>query len=554
MTNHVDKLRELAPVKEAYHDHQKGALGCLEGTRIELLDDIQAWFKDDSPNASPVFCLEGLAGTGKTAIAHSVCEQLDDNLGGAFFFSRLEHENRRNPSNVIPTLLSQLALTIPPLQSYICDAIEKDPDVASKKVFTQINKLITNGIALHTDDLPPFLIVLDALDECDEQEAHGGESSLLHIVQALLSAHPRTKIFLTTRPHESITNMLKKLRPLTNDHSGTILNGGKPFILHRIEGPIVSADIERYLRSEFKSIRLPIGRPTEDEIRTIVRMADRLFIYAATAIKFVSKGFSPKKNLDTFLSTVKGDRASSSPYAALDAVYKRIVRDIIANDGEGETDFICSLFRRIVGTIIAAQKPLSRLTLSRLLDEDEYDVCSVLQPLFSLLDIGASVESPIYIFHPSFPDFVQDSRRCSDIRFHIDVVDIHFMLALRCLRLLNEMLRENICNIEEPGRFNSEVPDLQERLAEHVSEELRYACTYWTTHLGLVSFESISEEEAIELIDAFHVFCRKHLFEWVEALSLLGSLRPAVKGVNRVIDWLEEPEIVNWLKVAPLSL
>jgi hypothetical protein len=546
-----DNLRKLAPVKEAFHNHEKAAQGCLEGTRVELLNEVQAWFKDNGPDSSPVFCLEGLAGTGKTSIAHSVCEQLEDNLAGAFFFSRLEHENRRNPSSVIPTLLHQLALSIPTLQGYICDVIEKDPDVASKKVSTQIDKLIKNGIALYTDDLPPFLVVLDALDECDEQGLSGKDSPLLHIIQALLSFHSRIKIFLTRRPQNPEIDILKDLElPRTWPHLGTALDQGKPFILHHIEEDTVKADIERYLRREFERIRLPKGRPTDEEILTLVNRAGRLFIYAATAIKFISKGSSPKNNLLTFLSASSSGHTSSHIHTALDAVYARIIHGIISDDIEEEAEVTCARFVRIVGAVVAVQKPMSRFALSKLLGEDEYDVDTVLSPLFSLLDIGPGRESPIYIFHPSFPDFLQSSSRCTDRRLHIDIVKIHFILALQCLQLLNEMLQQNICKIDQPGLLNSEIPDLSDRLSQYVPEVLRYACTYWTTHLSLVSPKSIPEELSFdELINTLWTFCHEHLFHWIEALSLIGDVRPALEGVTQVAEWLEKEEIATQLKV-----
>jgi len=55
--------------------------GCLRGTRESVLNEIGLWIKDFSK--SPVFWLNGLAGTGKSTIAQTVAERVfaDGHLG-----------------------------------------------------------------------------------------------------------------------------------------------------------------------------------------------------------------------------------------------------------------------------------------------------------------------------------------------------------------------------------------------------------------------------------------------------------------------------------------
>jgi adenylylsulfate kinase-like enzyme len=47
---------------------------CMEGTRRQLLDDIVSWA--EAPTAPVVFWLNGMAGTGKSTIARSICEYI----------------------------------------------------------------------------------------------------------------------------------------------------------------------------------------------------------------------------------------------------------------------------------------------------------------------------------------------------------------------------------------------------------------------------------------------------------------------------------------------
>ena len=55
--------------------HQHGdCQGCLKGTRESVLNEIEHWTEDFGK--SPIFWLNGLAGTGKSSIAQTVSENV----------------------------------------------------------------------------------------------------------------------------------------------------------------------------------------------------------------------------------------------------------------------------------------------------------------------------------------------------------------------------------------------------------------------------------------------------------------------------------------------
>ncbi|KAJ7356497.1 hypothetical protein DFH08DRAFT_1047090 [Mycena albidolilacea] len=74
-------LESLAPVDEARFDHETSADSCLQGTREAMLNTIFEWIDSLAPGPH-IFWLAGLAGTGKTTSATTVCEELE--LGPAF--------------------------------------------------------------------------------------------------------------------------------------------------------------------------------------------------------------------------------------------------------------------------------------------------------------------------------------------------------------------------------------------------------------------------------------------------------------------------------------
>ncbi|KAJ7612228.1 hypothetical protein FB45DRAFT_693251, partial [Roridomyces roridus] len=63
---------------------------CTPETRKELLDKLEKWAVDKSPNTSPIFWLSGMAGTGKSTVAYTLCKWLQGHkqFGASFFCSR----------------------------------------------------------------------------------------------------------------------------------------------------------------------------------------------------------------------------------------------------------------------------------------------------------------------------------------------------------------------------------------------------------------------------------------------------------------------------------
>jgi ABC-type dipeptide/oligopeptide/nickel transport system ATPase subunit len=514
-------------VTAAFHDADVAAPTCLSGTRVALLNEIRTWFEDVSDNCPRFFWLSGIAGTGKTTVAQSVCEMLSDHLVGTFFFSR-DSAERRRPSNILPTLIYRLAYSRPTFRQSICGVIAQDPDVSSKAVQIQMQKLISEGITnVQTANQHPLLFVLDALDECDKEGGREGGPFLPLLIARLSSLPYPIKVFMTSRPEASIIKMVE----------GST-NSTRPFVLHQIEAPVVQADIEHYLREEFAKILLlhdmEAPWPTEEQIQLLVQLAGCLFIYAATVVKFVSEDVHPADSLSIFLSADAG--TSQYAHAALDSFYLQIIR-VFSKDLTGRAS---STFREVVGAIVALQHPLSKLTLGRLLQMEMEKLNSTLRHLYSLLDIGTSPDHPIRTFHLSFSDFLTHPERCTDGDLRVNVENTHLSLTTHCLRVMNRQLKRDICEIGDPSLLNSEVPDLVERRDQLISGELQYACVYWMAHLT----SACATADIDELVRELNDFCTHHLLQWIEALSIMRELRSAVEGL---------PVACAWLKVCPVT-
>src|SRR5882762_6673106 len=104
---------------------------CLENTRVDVLSKIRDWFSD--PKAPSIFWLGGLAGTGKSTIAHTVAEtcEMEERLAASFFFSR-DRFQRRSAKWFFSTIARQICIRHPEISPYVASKLRKDPLLLSK--------------------------------------------------------------------------------------------------------------------------------------------------------------------------------------------------------------------------------------------------------------------------------------------------------------------------------------------------------------------------------------------------------------------------------------
>jgi hypothetical protein len=89
----------------------------------------------------------------------------------------------------------------------------------------------------------------------------------------------------------------------------------------------------------------------------------------------------------------------------------------------------------------------------------------------------------------------------------------------------------DICSIQDTTRANKKVHNLDEAMHENISDALRYAVCFWCNHL------TASGAPESLLIEALAEFCQKHLFHWVEVLSLLEHVIPVETALLGAIEW-----------------
>ena len=445
---------------------------------------------------------------------------MDGQLGASFFCSR-DFEDRRNLQLIFPTLATQLARKYIEFRSILTPLIQSDPNIAYESLYDQMKKLIVQPL---NESKISTVIVIDALDECEDEES---ASAILSVLGRLVSEIPKVKFFLTGRPESRISEGFRL--PLLVEMTDT-------FILHGVEPNQVDNDIRLFFKTSFSELA---GRrrgldnwPTEEQLDQLCRRAEGLFVYAAATVKFIDNNKrDPKKQLDLLL---RSQKIGSHEGRALDSLYTSILREAFGDDKPGDD----AKTRSVLGAVVLAANPLSPSAIAMLLGFDTEDVSLLLSSVSSVLILQEDVDHPVRPFHKSFPDFITDLTRCTNLRFHISPPEHHAQLLIGCLNLMNRTLEKNLCKLPD-SVANSDVGDLKERTERYINTALRYACVSWNTHFVNIIDADTAPIHAPTITPALRQFLETKFLFWLEVLSVLGVVKNAVEALQATADWFE---------------
>jgi hypothetical protein len=338
-------------------------------------------------------------------------------------------------SKFFTSIAVQLANNIPSLRHYICDAISNRKDIARQSFRDQWSQLILCPLSKLGSGSSPssYVLVIDALDECDRDEHIRMILQLLAEARTLKTA--RLRLLLTSRPEIPIRHGFYQIP--NSEH--------QDFVLHNVPLTIVNHDISLFLEYNLGIIRqewtLGADWPGEVVLRQLLLHAYGLFIWAATACRFIREGkrFAHKR-LDTIL---KGSgSAITAPDKHLDEIYLTVLKHSISSGySDEEKEEVYNMLKHTLGSIVVLLSPLSASSLSRLLHLPREDINRTFEDLHAILDIPKDLTRPLRLHHPSFRDFLLNKDRCRD--FWVDKMKAHQMLAASCIQLMSLSVEEH---------------------------------------------------------------------------------------------------------------
>jgi len=390
---------------------------CHPGTRVDIIETVEGWI---TSTAGPgVFWLHGPAGSGKSAIAQTICESSAERnqLLASFFFMR-GSPDRGTIRNFIPTLALEVSTSRKDLGQHVGNAIDADIAILHRSTSTQLLKLIIEPFRSSTaSQAAPFLLVVDGLDECEGKDHQ--LQILSHITQLATKYHLPVRCLIASRPEPHIQHFFD-VSIGQNTSTGFSIYG------HRAE----YGDVYKFLRSKFDEIsaserhastlaHLHRPWPSNDIVRLLAEKSDGYFIYASTLLNYIGDEFSPctKRLQEVLQSAGPGSTAS----AELDKLYIQIL----------STCPNIQLLSRVLGCLIILPMydlDKSSRSVERVLELWPGEGMSILRGLHAVLRFQDETVEPI---HASFSDFLFDESRSK--KFYIDPQRCHVDIVLHIL-------------------------------------------------------------------------------------------------------------------------
>ncbi|KAJ3916525.1 quinon protein alcohol dehydrogenase-like superfamily [Lentinula edodes] len=531
-------LDKLNPSYQAFFDTDMGVelsrSFCTRGTRTEVLDRILAWVTESNlnDNHSGGYWMSGMAGTGKTTITMSLCKELKEIHGilAATFFCSRQIPECQDYKLVIPTLVYQLAMFFPDFSALVQNVLDGDVHVMHKKSSEQIQKLLIEPWGMQKDLHPSMrmVVVIDALDECN-----GIESVLGPLVSAIQNKKlTGLKFFFTSRPEQVIEEGM-----ITKITSTQEILQVDEFVLHQVEYNLVQRDIHTYITDELHDLSL-----SQEQLKTLTNLSGKLFIYAATVIKSIKGGSGIRRSRTRQKERVKSFlRQENNTPEDLSKLYAGILESAIAKEEPSPSEVLENW--KIIHTIISVGEPLTCYAITQLLgmnledDDDDNDIVeNLIQRLQAVFYISKSTNL-VFTFHASFPDFIM---QYDQVIYNASIQ--HLDLTFSCFTIM-EKLRFNICNLHSSLIADSEVKDLNERVAENIGETLKYCCQFWNYH-----FLKCSQSSYEEVLGKLELFLKQKGIYWIEAMSVMKLLPRCGEIITLLLKEIVTSQQMNTLK------
>ncbi|KAF7426076.1 hypothetical protein PC9H_008442 [Pleurotus ostreatus] len=403
LANNIKSLPHVGAAYDSNNAINRKRTMCLPGTRIDILKEIGRWAV--TSNERPIYLLTGHAGFGKSTVARTVAERTDafHILGASFFFSRDAAQLKSN-SLFFSTVAYQLSVFDEAFAAAIGRAQQslKALDAVEKSPAAQLEKLIIEPLESFNTISHTILIVVDALDECEDFESSEGENWRRDIWDGLVTLVERLtfiRIFFTSRPHQ---------------HLSTLIANNPLLYVNNTSVQVSDPDISRYLKYKLIEAPDPASRKwtaSESEISSLERMTSGLFIVAATAVRFIldpRRAIPPSERIQDLMiqGTIAGP-TSSNKLEAVDNMYSTVLHLSLSLCDPGEL----LLFQTVVGTIIFLRKqfPITHLAVFLGLD------AAMLRNIFDKLQAIITLTDDTPQFHKSFVDYVTDPTRSGDL-------------------------------------------------------------------------------------------------------------------------------------------
>ncbi|CAE6522382.1 unnamed protein product [Rhizoctonia solani] len=503
----------------------------ITSTRPKIHDQIKDWIQDLNQKIAIVYWINGMAGTGKSTIAYQLCEYLDNNFSlAASFFCSQPLPECRNAELIIPSIAYQLALFSYPYRHALAHIIKEDPSayLHQRGLDKQFDVLITKPLRKAQKAFPARpLVVIDALDECEDKEVAG------ELVRVLLAQPPDlpVKFVLSSRPEPNIRDQFTEHSHSQGKWLGITLHEDLLY---------VNQDILDYLQVNLGQTGL-----SGSQIAGLAQRAEGWFAYAAAMVQYII-GYGHNSQISSLrarsiLQASVLDQINTINFQEIDMLYADILRAVFADLSVTQAD----IMRQVLNTVICAPGSISAQMMANLLKMDTQRIHAALSPFSSVLFIEGTAQS-ITPLHKSFSEYLFDPTRSKE--YHCNATVHHSFLARRCFDYIRDSRPLfNVCKLESSYLLDVQVVDLDKRVTESITPQVLYACQHWGFHM-------CASSDTNNLLTRLEEFLANHLLLWLEILNLNKNINKAVAIISSAEKWviqnLDPSETMHLVKAA----
>ncbi|KAF2625648.1 WD40 repeat-like protein [Macroventuria anomochaeta] len=491
----------------------------IEGDKDRLLRDCYAWILHDASfqrwrtqEESRLLWIKGDPGKGKTMMTMGlIAEMSESNDNGpssemvakadllAYFFCQSTRPELSNAVSVLRGLIYMLVVQ----RKELLHHVQKRYETAGKQLFEGFNAISalreTLSDILNDASLSTTYLFVDALDECIS-----GQSDFLRIMtDNSLARQSKVKWLVTSRNVPDIELRL---------HPG--LDGVRVSL--ELSASYVTNAVAAFVH--FKVQRLAAARKYDAETRAEVRRqlrkkAEGTFLWVSLVCKELES--VPSYRTQAVLQALP---------PGLDPMYDRMMTQILAQDRK--TARYCL---DILQSITLACRPLQleELAVAAGLPGDQFNNTQGVIDLVSRCGSFLTVRKGVVSFiHLSAKDYFMVGKGQQVL--YNTVAEQHSRMTYHLLHGMHNTLRRDICSLQKPGTRIQEAAD---RISNSSLPRIAYGCEYWVEHL-----QAGSRDDSTILADngKVHSFFRKHLLQWLEAMSLLQKIPEAISAMQKL--------------------
>ncbi|TFK17081.1 hypothetical protein FA15DRAFT_676320 [Coprinopsis marcescibilis] len=491
-------LRGIPDPKDCFWDRSQA---CLAETRANHIEELVSWVNHCPEGSHNTYLLADAAGSGKTSLAHSVCQLLHSkgHLVASYFCR--PKQGGSIASQVLGAVIRGLLSINDQTRRCIGGMLLEDLTLATASPARQFDEIII-PVARGLPSKWPLVVVIDGLDGALDIK-------LLTLLRDSLPSLPSSfKFILMTRPEPQVMSFL--------DKSAHIRRAS-----YSLAGVHNHRDLDRYIRHRVS--RTTYGTSISEELlQAFVERTEGVFLWAATVINYLEIAFNPILQLEALVKPKASLTTNTTgPTERLDEIYSVILSKLPWSDAHFR-----EMYEKVMGAMVILQEPLSLAGFSSLYAhdgvtiDDMKNICKHLQPLFQTYNPDDH-HQPLRLLHVSVKEYL--TTRAPEPH-RLDPILHHRKLSSLALLVIQKDLNQG--NVPSLGFTSGEwdeskaIPLLEREPMLPAHEHIWYSCRHVAEHILAASIEDV-EPSLVQLVREVLLSDPRPM---LEATASLGSL------------------------------